>query len=253
MPSVTWSSASLTDRRATSAASRARLAGASASLFEAVFAVGLDDLGQMKNLQSDEVRELLFTASIFGQRRSATTAMKRLAEARDELARPRREEALANRLAAELEVVRGELASARQAAGAYAVLQREESEIALELRAMRVRLRELRERDRQLQLLETCWQHYHRARTAAGELASLPPIGPAVTLLEHTATIRELAGEHSGHRERIEKLAELRRSRTSLEGSVDRRLGRVGTSWTRERAVEAAAPEVLSESVRFAV
>ena len=70
--------------------------------------------------------------------------MKRLAEARDELARPRREEALANRLAAELEVVRGELASARQAAGAYAVLQREESEIALELRAMRVRLRELR-------------------------------------------------------------------------------------------------------------
>jgi uncharacterized protein YhaN len=228
------------------------LAGASASLFEAVFAVGLDDLGQMKNLQSDEVRELLFTASIFGQRRSATTAMKRLAEARDELARPRREEATANRLAAELEVVRGELATARQEAGAFEALQRQESEIAQELRATRARLRGLRERDRQLQLLESCWQHYHRARTAAGELASLPPIGPAVTLIELAGTVRELAGERSGHRERIEKLAELRRSQSSLESSVDRRLARAGTSWTRERALEAAAPEVLSESVRSA-
>ncbi|MGC9961372.1 MAG: AAA family ATPase [Acidimicrobiales bacterium] len=228
------------------------LAGASASLFEAVFAVGLDDLGQMKNLQSDEVRELLFTASIFGQRRSATTAMKRLAESRDELARPRREEATANRLAAELEVVRGELAIARLEAGAFEALQRQESEIAQELRATRARLKGLRERDRQLQLLESCWQHYHRARTAAGELASLPPIGPAVTLIEYAGTVRELAGERSGHRERIEKLAELRRSQASLESSIDRRLPRVGSSWTRERALEAAAPDVLGESVRSA-
>jgi uncharacterized protein YhaN len=228
------------------------LAGASASLFEAVFAVGLDDLGQMKNLQSDEVRELLFAASIFGQRRSATRAMKHLGDLRDELARPRREDAIANRLAARLEEVRAELAAVRLETRTFDEVQRQAMLIADDLGALRSRLKELRARERELQLLLGCWQQYTRARSLRNELASLPLTTTELTLLEHGALLRELAQERSGHVERIEKLEELRRSKASLEASIDRRLSQIGQTWTRELAAEAPDPQILLESVRSA-
>lgn len=226
------------------------LAGASSALFEAVFAVGLDDLGQMRNLESDEVRELLFAASIFGQRRSATKAMKHLGDARDELARPRREEATANRLAAELERVRADMAGARKEAGRYGALQHQGSQVEDELRRMRAQLKALRDRERELVLLESCWQHHRRVLTAREELASIPPIGAALSVMENGDFLREVVSERSGHFERVEKLEELMRSRASIEASIERRLLRMGQGWTRQRATEAPAPEVLSESVR---
>jgi uncharacterized protein YhaN len=228
------------------------LAGASASLFEAVFAVGLNDLGQMKNLESDEVRELLFTASIFGQRRSATKAMRHLGEARDELARPRREDAMANRLAAALEGVRAELAVARQEAGRYEALQREASRLDQELETMRVQLKDLTDRGRELQLLESCWRHYRLAQAARAAVAALPPVGQTAGVIARAAAVRELAAERSGHFERVEKLEELLKSRAALESSLERRLARMGPNWTRERAVEASAPELLAEGARAA-
>lgn len=228
------------------------LAGANASLFEAVFAVGLNDLGQMKNLESDEVRELLFAASIFGQRRSATKAMRHLGEARDELARPRREDATANRLAATLEGVRAELSVARQEAGRYEGLRREAWRLHQELETMRAQLKDLTERGRELQLLESCWRHYRLAQDARVELAALPSVGPTGGLVAHAAALRELAAERSGHFERVEKLDELLRSRASVESSFERRLARLGPNWTRERVVEASEPELLAESARAA-
>jgi uncharacterized protein YhaN len=228
------------------------LAGASAALFEAVFAVGLDDLGHMKNLESDEVRELLFAASILGQRRTATKAMKHLAEVRDELARPRREDATANRLAAQLEQLRAELTSARQEAARYEGLQHQAAAADDELAAMRRQLKALRDNERELEVLAGCWQHFRRAETAEEELRALPPPGHGAALLEQGAAIRELADERSGHFERVEKLAELQQQRRSIEISIERRLSVMGPGWTREQAAGAPDPDILAENARGA-
>ncbi len=61
----------------------------------------------------DDVRELLFSASIVGQRRSAARAMANLQKQRLELARSRQGDARANRLLAELEDVRRSLSRSR--------------------------------------------------------------------------------------------------------------------------------------------
>lgn len=228
------------------------LAGASSSLFRAVFAVGLDDLGQMDNLESDEVRELLFSASIFGQRRSATKAMRHLAEVRDGLARPRRDDATANRLAGELEIVRAQLAEARQEATLYASLQRQAQEAEAHMGAMRSQLKALRDREREVQLLETCWRHHCEAGRAREALSRVPEAGGTTALLEHGAELRLLAAEASGHLERSARLADLSRQRASLDASVERRLAGLGPIWTREQALDAPDPDLLAGSVRAA-
>lgn len=50
---------------------RMALGGADEALFRAVFAVDLTELGSAESVARDDVRELLFSASIVGQRRSA--------------------------------------------------------------------------------------------------------------------------------------------------------------------------------------
>jgi uncharacterized protein YhaN len=226
------------------------LAGASSSLFRAVFAVGLDDLGQMDNLESDEVRELLFAASIFGQRHSATKAMKHLLDARDDLARPRRDDAVANRLGRELEGVRSDLLAARHESAGYEQLQHQAERIDGEVRAIRSGLLELRNRERELQLLERCWHPYRKGNAARGELATLPEAGLASALLERGPEVRSLATGHSGHLERVEKLAELHLSAERLNESIEGALSSLGTGWTRERARSIVAPQLLADTAR---
>jgi uncharacterized protein YhaN len=228
------------------------LSGASLSLFRAVFAVDLDDLGRIDNLGSDEVRELLFAASIFGQRRSATAAMKHLNEARDELGRPRRDAATANRLAGELEVVRSNLADARQEAATYEGLRLRAAQAKAQMDSQRSQLKSLRDRERELQLLETCWQYHCDARQALEELAAAPVTVTATTLIEHEGELRLLAAELSGHLERGSRLEDLRKSQSSQDASVDKRLSRLGAGWTRERALDTPEPELLLDSVRAA-
>jgi uncharacterized protein YhaN len=228
------------------------LAGASSSLFRAVFAVDLDDLGQMDNLESDEVRELLFAASIFGQRRSATKAMKHLADARDELARPRRDDATANRLARELETVRAELAAARQEAATYESLLRGAAAADEQIQALRSQRKTSRDRERELELLETCWRHYCDAGRARLALSLTPEVSGTASLLENGAELRGLTTELSGHLERATKLDDLLRNRASLESSIARRLSALGPGWTRERAMDAHDTELLADSVRTA-
>jgi uncharacterized protein YhaN len=228
------------------------LAGASSSLFRAVFAVGLDDLGQMEHLESDEVRELLFAASIFGQRRSAAKAMKHLAEARDALARPRRDDATANRVAGDLEIGRAELAEARQEATRYEALRQQAEEAEAQMTAMRSRLKALRNRERELQLLEACWHHYCDARLAGKALSLAPAVPGMADLFAHSEELRLLAAEVSGHLERAAKLEELSGQRAALHASVGRRLSGLGSMWTMQWAVDAPEPALLADDVRAA-
>ncbi len=85
---------------------RRALGGADETLFRAVFAIDLSELGSADAMTKDEVRELLFSASIVGQRRSAAHAMANLQRRRSELARLRQGDARANSLMAELDDTR---------------------------------------------------------------------------------------------------------------------------------------------------
>ena len=104
---------------------RKALGGADEALFRAVFAVDLTDLGSAESLTRDDVRELLFSASIVGQRRSAAHAMSSLQKQRLELARVRQGDARANRLLADLEIASRSLAEAAREAAGYRARQAE--------------------------------------------------------------------------------------------------------------------------------
>jgi uncharacterized protein YhaN len=224
------------------------LAGANAGLFRAVFAVDLDDLRQIDNLESDEVREMLFAASIFGQRQSATAAIRQLAEMRDGLARPRRDDATANRLARELEVVRAELAAARRDANGYGEMRLELSLIESQVADIRAQLQAVGARQRELELLSHCWRPYNQAAVAGDAFATLPPRDAAV--LPHDSEIRQLESDLSGHEERAAKLADLNRSGDAISAGIERRLAVLGPGWTEDLAAEATEPAILSDQVR---
>ena len=235
------------------------LAGASPSLFRAVFAIGIDDLRQLDTLTTDEVRELLFASSIFGQRRSATKAIKQLSDAREELARPRREDAPANRLAKEIVDTRAELAAARREMASFGELSRRAAAAEERVTAFREQCRLHRSRERQLELLMTCWKAHSRtesSRALLGRLA-LPAPGSEQersrdALLRLEPELQKLAAQVSGHRERRHKLAELQHQHEGLASSVQRRLARLGPGWTAERLGQVTKPELLADRARAA-
>jgi uncharacterized protein YhaN len=235
------------------------LAGASPTLFRAVFAIGIDDLRQLDTLTTDEVREVLFSSSIFGQRRSATKAIKQLSDARDDLARPRREDARANRLARALLETRAEMATARREMASFGELSRRAAEAEERVADIRERSRLQRARERQLDLLMTCWKSHTRAESSRALLAALesPPAGAgpersSEALLRLEPELQKLAAQVSGHRERRRKLAELQHQRERLASSVQRRLARLGPGWTAERLGRVTQPELLAERARAA-
>ena len=120
---------------------RRALGGADETLFRAVFAIDLSELGSADAMTKDEVRELLFSASIVGQRRSAAHAMANLQRRRSELARLRQGDARANSLMAELDDTRRGLSEARRDATGYP------AQLA-ELTRLEVALDQARRRDR---------------------------------------------------------------------------------------------------------
>ena len=87
-----------------------------------MFGIDLTDLGNAEAVTREDVRELLFSASIVGQRRSAARAMANLQKQRLELARLRQGDARANRLLAEIESIRRDLADANREVADYPAL-----------------------------------------------------------------------------------------------------------------------------------
>ena len=137
------------------------LGGADEALFRAVFAVDLTDLGSTDAMTRDEVRELLFSASIVGQRRSAARAMANLQRQRLELARSRQADAPANRLVAELDALRRELVEARRKAAAYTVRHDELIELERQIDERREEAERI-DHARELDLLARLWDVLER-------------------------------------------------------------------------------------------
>lgn len=230
---------------------RAVLGGADEALFRAVFAVDLSELGSAAAMTSSEVRELLFSASIVGQRRSASRAIDTLKRRRLELARARQPDAPANRLWAQLEAVRGQLADAAREAGGYLARSRELAAIEEAIGAERLEADGIEERVRELDLLGRLFESAERTRKAEEALTGAATMTPADGwLLAQAPELRSLNAACSGHLERARQLDELRTQREGIEQSIRAGLTLLGPGWERDRVCGFDGWIALKDEVR---
>lgn len=200
---------------------RQLLAGANGELFRAVFAVDLDDLRQLEGMSSDEVREVLFSSSVLGQRHSTAQALKELDAARDELVRPR-QGGRANTLAGELRQLKAELTTARLAARGFPSMQAELEAHTRQREEIEQAQERARRRAGELERLLNCWEVMGSRTRLEGDLAGLAPLSEQEDrLLSSRARLHSLASQLSGHSERLVLFREERARRLSLRKSVE--------------------------------
>jgi uncharacterized protein YhaN len=220
---------------------RQALGGADEALFRAVFALDLNELNNTSAMTRDEVRELLFSASIVGQRRSAAHAMADLQKQRASLARARQGDARVNKLWAQLETVRSALSQAERETGEYARRERELEQIESEVAAARDRCEEIARRARDLELLTELWDVLKDKKAAEERLATWPEPTPLARWLEERqGELSSLNAACSGHLERVKQLADLRNQRAGIDQHIQAALASLGPSWDRERIAAAS-------------
>ena len=214
---------------------RRALGGADETLFRAVFAIDLSELGSADAMTKDEVRELLFSASIVGQRRSAAHAMANLQRRRSELARLRQGDARANSLMAELDDTRRALSEARRDATGYPAQLAELTRLEVALDQAREETERTEHRMRELDLLMRLWDVLERRRAAEERLASWQEPTASAALLETEASeLQSLRADCSGHLERLNQRAELCNQRAGIDQSIESALDALGRTWDRQ-------------------
>jgi uncharacterized protein YhaN len=214
---------------------RRALGGADEALFRAVFAVDLTELGSADSVSRDDVRELLFSASIVGQRRSAARAMGNLQRQRLELARLRQGDAPANRLLADLESVRHDLTEASREAAGLSSMQVGLSRLEDEIAQAREQCDRYDRRTRDLDLLVRLWDVLERKRAAEQRIAGWDEPEPFAAWLEgHAPELQSLRSTCSGHLAHVGQLAELYNQRAGIEQSIQAAMGSLGPAWSRD-------------------
>ncbi len=207
---------------------RQLLGGATEELFGAVFAINLDDLRQLDGMSSAEVREVLFSSSVLGRRRSTARALDELDKACESLVRPR-QGGSANALADLLRQERAGLEAARSRAGSFATLEAARAELASQAADLGEAYERQRRRLGELELLKASWEVTSQQRRIAEELALLPPLSPLDhLLLERAERLEALHGQLSGHLERFESYEKDREKRDGLARSVAEKAAELG-------------------------
>lgn len=216
------------------------LGGASKDVFRTVFAVDLDDLRRLDGLGDEAVREVLFSSSVLGQRRSAARALAELEGRCDELVRPR-QGGLANSVLAELRQARSALAVARTEAARHPQIRFELERCAEALAELQAEREQARDEQSRLELLERCWPIVVGRCEASQELESMGELSAGErAALDLADAVRRLREEWSGHLARRSRAAELRDTRRPpIATSVRERVVRLGV-WAADVAGDRA-------------
>jgi len=207
------------------------LGGANDALFRNVFAVGLGDLASFSSLNSDEVRERVFSAGVLGAGRSANQAIKQIEAQQTKLVKHRQAASVATDLQKQLSDLDDELREARRSADHYPALLADQREAEARLEAARGEAERLRARIAELTHLMTLEPIWRDRIEASARLDAMGPVGDLErVVLERSDAIRRLMRDESGHSERVavhrEHVDAIERATEDLEG-VRRRLGGV--------------------------
>lgn len=150
------------------------LGNATRQLFEAVFAVNLDDLAELGELNGDSVRERIFAASVSGGGRPARDAIADLEKQREKILRTRK--GRLRELRDELQEAQAALASAQQESQRLPAV---EADLAAAREAVTDRsaeLDQLRSRADHLKRLTSYWQDWYQLNAWRFEWAELPDL-----------------------------------------------------------------------------
>jgi uncharacterized protein YhaN len=207
------------------------LGGANDALFRNVFAFGLGELASFSSLNSDEVRERVFSAGVLGAGRSANQAIKQIEGQQGKLVKHRQGAAVATELQKRLVELDDDLREARRVAERYPALIVDQREATTRLEEAKGEAERLRSRIAELThlvTLEPIWRDRNESSASLHAMGHVED-GERV-VLERRDAIRRLVRDHSGHTERVaayrEHLEAIARASDELDG-VRRRLGGV--------------------------
>jgi len=234
---------------------RRLLGGADAELFRTVFAFGLAELSSFRLLESEDVRDLVFSAGVLGAGRSATRAAKALAAQQALLVRPRQGDATANRLRRRLSELERDLRELRTEAEQYPERALALTRATRLARSARDEADRCRQRVLDLECLERCLPVWNERRAACAELDELGrPTGAASALLDRASDIRLLVQRRSGHEERVARRQALGKQLADLDRTISESLAGLDSTpprgWTAHPAPELGASEDVEALAR---
>jgi uncharacterized protein YhaN len=152
------------------------LGGADRGLFQQVFAFGLSDLQQLETLETEGVRDRIFSAGIAGAGRSAGDVLRKLEEEIRALYAPRSRTAKAAELLRRLNDLDSKLGEAKGKAEEYSQLCGQEDECLRLVRDLSQRQDELSGRVQRYKTLEELWPTWHQIEAARESLSRLDPV-----------------------------------------------------------------------------
>jgi len=230
---------------------RRLLGGADAGVFRSVFAFGLGELASFDSLERDEVRELVFSAGVLGAGRSATKAIRALADRQAQIVRPRQQDALANRLRKEIEGCKDELMRLRSDSAHYPDRAKDADELTRAVADARRHIEASRMRAVELERLESSWPIWVALNAATDALRDAVDLDrPSAILLRERATVHRLAQERSGHTERVERLESLREELAGMDRSIADELAGLGEDLDLDTALRHGRDVGLRERVQ---
>ena len=152
------------------------LGGADRSLFQQIFAFGLSDLQQLETLETEGVRDRIFSAGIAGAGRSAGDVIRKLEEGIKAIYAPRSRTAKAAELLHRLNDLDSKLREAKGKAEEYSQLCGQEDECQRLVEDLSQRQDELSGRVRQYETLEELWPTWHQMEASREALERLDPV-----------------------------------------------------------------------------
>lgn len=152
------------------------LGGADRGLFQQIFAFSLSDLQQLETLETQGVRDRIFSAGIAGAGRSAGDVVRKLEEEIKGLYAPRSRTAKAAELLRRLEDLASRLREAKGKAEEYSQLCRLEDECLGQVRSLAQRQDDLSGRAQRYKTLEELWPTWDQMQADRDTLSRLDAV-----------------------------------------------------------------------------
>lgn len=149
------------------------LGGTNRKLFRNLYGFSLSELQSIETLTNEDVRDVIYGASLGSGVRTLPEARKRLDRRMGELFTPRGSKPRINALLKSLEDTRKQLKEARKGVGEYETAGQEIAELTVAIHATREKLREARERQSRVDGLLQLWEDWVALQEAETRLDEL--------------------------------------------------------------------------------